>query len=148
MSGSAVPSVTDSWLSAAPMLPQLTSDAARTAERLLLLLHYGVDWSAENWVGSRRGDYWDSLLPSRVRLSTYSSADLHEWWTRTAAVLGSSPTSGEQRAELAALLVKDPRPVLEVLRESTTALVLRTRIVADAVRTRKGDSRGVGGGGL
>lgn len=103
----------------------------------MLLLHYGIDWSEGNWVAARRGEYWDSVLPSRVRAGTYVAADLHQWWTRTASTLGSAPSTDAQRVEVAALLVVDARPVLTVLRDSTTAMVLRTRIVADAVRAAR-----------
>lgn len=128
------PTPCDLWLAAAPMLPPLTDPHAHVAERLLLLVHYGIDWSDTNWVAARRGDYWETILPTRVRAATYSSADLHRWWTLVAAALTSSPRSAAQRLELAALLTCDPRPVLTVLRDRTPALVLRTRIVADAVR--------------
>ncbi|MGB7237812.1 MAG: hypothetical protein WBD41_17780 [Rhodococcus sp. (in: high G+C Gram-positive bacteria)] len=127
----------DAWLAAAPYLPPLRDDAARTAERLLLLLHYGIDWTESNWVTARRADYWDTVLPTRVRSATYTSADLHHWYSVVSAALGAAPRDGRQRLELAALLTADPRSVLAVLRERTPALVLRTRIVADAVRTQK-----------
>ena len=137
-------SVTDRWLATAWQLPALSDPAAVVAERLMLLLHYGVDWSDGNWVASRRGDYWDNLLPSRVRLATYNSINLHQWWTASAARLGSAPRSDEQRAELAVLLTSEARPVLQVMRDQTTALTLRTRIVADAVRaTRTGATEGL-----
>ncbi|MFF0818622.1 hypothetical protein ACFYVR_26265 [Rhodococcus sp. NPDC003318] len=124
----------DGWLAAAPMLPALVTEPAKVAERLLLLLHYGIDWSDGNWVTGRRGDYWESVLPSRVRVATFTAADLHHWWTIVSTALTSLPRSDGQRVELAALLTCEPRPVLAVLRDQTPALVLRTRIVADAVR--------------
>ncbi|MDV7246388.1 MULTISPECIES: hypothetical protein [Rhodococcus] len=130
-------SVTDRWLATAWQLPALSDPAAVVAERLMLLLHYGVDWSDGNWVAARRGDYWDNLLPTRIRLATYNSVNLHQWWTASAARLGSAPRTDEQRAELALLLTYEPRPVLQVMRDQTTALTLRTRIVADAVRTAR-----------
>ncbi|WP_241031630.1 hypothetical protein [Rhodococcus koreensis] len=61
----------------------------------MLLLHYGIDWSDRNWAAARRGDYWDNLLPTRVRLATYNSIDLHQWWTASAARLGSAPRTDE-----------------------------------------------------
>lgn len=70
--------VTDRWLAAVPQLPPLTAPAAQVAERLVLLLHYGIDWSGSNWVAARRGDYWDNLLPNRIRLATYNSINLHQ----------------------------------------------------------------------
>ena len=134
MSGENALSVTDRWLAAVPQLPGLTDPASQAAERLVLLLHYGIDWSDRNWVAARRGDYWDTLLPTRVRLATYNSINLHQWWTASAARLGSAPRTDDQRSELAMLLTGEPRPVLQVMRDQTTALTLRTRIVADAVR--------------
>ncbi|MFW2242975.1 hypothetical protein ACNUP4_32770, partial [Rhodococcus opacus] len=89
--------MTDRWLAAVPQLPALTDPAAVTAERLVLLLHYGIDWSERNWVAARRGDYWDNLLPTRIRLATYNSINLHQWWTTSAARLGSAPRTDEQR---------------------------------------------------
>ncbi|MDV6247051.1 hypothetical protein [Rhodococcus opacus] len=132
-------SVTDRWLALVPQLPPLTGSAAQVAERLVLLLHYGIDWSESNWVAARRGDYWDNLLPTRIRLATYNSIDLHQWWTASAARLGSYPRTDEQRSELAMLLTSEPRPVLQVMRDQTTALTLRTRIVADAVRAARAE---------
>jgi hypothetical protein len=70
--------VTDRWLAAVPQLPPLTAPAAQVAERLVLLLHYGIDWSGSNWVAARRGDYWDNLLPNRIRMATYNSINLHQ----------------------------------------------------------------------
>ena len=132
-------SVTERWLAAAPALPSLVDPAAATAERLLLLLHYGVDWSDGNWVTSRRGDYWDHILPTRVRSCTYTSgANLHHWWTSVAGQLGSAPRTDDERLELAQLLTVEPKMVLQIMRDQSLALTLRTRIVADAVRTRRG----------
>jgi hypothetical protein len=39
-----VTAATDRWLAAVPAMPPLT-EAAGTAERLLLLVHYGIDWT-------------------------------------------------------------------------------------------------------
>lgn len=131
-------SATARWLAAAPNLPPLVDPAAATAEKLLLLLHYGVDWSDRNWVAARRGDYWDEIFPSRVRLATYTSGvDLHHWWTTVATHLGSVPRSADERTELAGLLTSDPKPVLQILRDNTRALALRTHIVAAAVREQR-----------
>lgn len=135
------PTATERWLATAPHLPPLTDPAAATAEKLLLLLHYGVDWSDRNWISSRRGDYWDEVFPSRVRLATYTSGvNLHHWWTTVATHLSSAPRTTGERTELAALLTSDPKPVLQALRDHTLALALRTQIVAAAVREqRKGN---------
>ncbi|WP_009480255.1 hypothetical protein [Rhodococcus sp. JVH1] len=75
---------------------------------------------------------------------SYNSINLHQWWTTSAARLGSAPRTDEQRSELAILLTSEPRPVLQVMRDQTTALTLRTRIVADAVRAaRTGAAEGL-----
>ena len=37
---------------------------AGVSERLLLLVHYGIDWSG-GWVSRYRSTYWESLLPDR-----------------------------------------------------------------------------------
>lgn len=145
-------SVTDGWLAAAPYLPPLRDPAAATADRLILLLHYGIDWSDRNWVASRRGDYWDTLLPSRIQEATYrSGTDLHRWWSAAASHLGSTPRNDAERIEVATLLATaEPKPVLAAMRDQTTALTLRTRIVADAVRAERHrppasvDSDGIG----
>lgn len=129
---------TERWLAAAPHLPPLTDVPAGIAERLLLLLHYGIDWSDRNWIAARREDYWDDLLPARVRVATYTSGiDLHHWWTTAAIHLSSTPRNTAERTELAALLTANPKPVLQVLRDHTLALTLRTRIVATAVRDHR-----------
>lgn len=41
--------------------------AADTAERLLLLVHYSIDWD-NSWVAEEkyRKTYWDEILPGRV----------------------------------------------------------------------------------
>ncbi|EID81751.1 hypothetical protein W59_01234 [Rhodococcus opacus RKJ300 = JCM 13270] len=59
------------------------------------------------------GDHWDNLLPTRVQLATYNSMDLYQWWTASAARLGSAPRTDEQRSELAMLLASEARPVLD-----------------------------------
>ena len=126
------PTPTDGWLAAAGQMPALQGPAG-TAERLLLLIHYGIDWQ-QGWVGRYRTTYWDSLLPDRVITATYRTGSLRRWWREVANELCSAPRSAAERAELEQLLRTDPAPVLEVLRFETEALLLRTRIVADAVR--------------
>ncbi len=125
---------TASWLSALPELPPL-SGAAATAERLLLLLHYGVDWST--WVGDHRIHYWTSLLPDRVTKATYRSGTLDKWWSQVASDLQSAPRSAAERGEVALLLREQSGPVLAVLRDETPALLLRIRLTTDAVRQRR-----------
>lgn len=133
---SAQPSPTDRWLAAAAaVMPPLTGPAG-VAERLLLLVHYGVDWQS-GWVGRYRNTYWDQLLPDRIICATYRSANLRRWWRDVADELGSQPRSSAERSELEQLLRTEAQPVLEVLRLETQALLLRTRIVADAVRAAR-----------
>lgn len=130
---------TERWLASAPELPPVHGPAS-TAERLLLLLHYGIDWD-NSWVASRRATYWEHHLPDRVRIATYrSGSDLDRWWGLVAEQLESTPT-GQQRLELTTLLREPAKPVLNVLRLSTRALVLRTQVVAAAYREARAASR-------
>jgi hypothetical protein len=126
---------TSRWLAAVPEMPPLDGPAG-TAERLLLLIHYGIDWQ-DGWVGRYRTTYWDRLLPDWVIAATYRAANLRRWWRDVADSLGSSPRGHAERAELEQLLRADPGPVLEVLRGEAEALLLRTRITADAVRASR-----------
>lgn len=124
---------TDRWLDTiAGAMPPLDGPAG-TAERLLLLIHYGVDWS-NGWVGRYRATYWECVLPDRVICATYRAPNLRRWWRDVADDLGSRPRSTAERAELEALLRADSMPVLEVLRYEADALLLRTRIVTESVR--------------
>lgn len=126
-------SPTDRWLATtATYMPALEGPAG-LAERLLLLIHYGVDWQ-DGWVSRYRNTYWDQLLPDRIITATYRIGNLRRWWREVADELGSRPRSAAERAELEQLLRADPLPVLEVLRYETEALLLRTRIVTEAVR--------------
>lgn len=124
------------WLNATrDILPPLEGPAA-VAERLLLLLHYGIDWR-EGWVGKHRRTYWEEILPSRVITSTYRCGTLRQWWTEISTMLESAPRTSAERADVVTLLGADSLPVLEVLRTEAEALVLRVRIVADHVRTQR-----------
>lgn len=123
------------WLAEVPELPPL-SGALEVAERLLLLLHYSIDF--DSWVGSYIRRYWTDLLPDRVIVATYSADSLHRWWSDVAAELCADARTREERLELAQLLAHhDPQAVLEHLRSDTTALLMRTRITADAVREHR-----------
>lgn len=127
---------TDRWLQhTAAFMPPLIGPAGQ-AERLLLLIHYGIDWN-DGWVTRYRTQYWDQLLPDRVITATFRSANLRRWWREISDELGSHPRGADERAELEQLLRADPLPVLEVLRLETEALLLRTRIVIDAVRSAR-----------
>lgn len=124
---------TDRWLSAAASwMPPLDGPAGQ-AERLLLLIHYGIDWKA-GWVTRYRSTYWDQLLPDRVITATYRTSSLRRWWRDVADELGSHPRNPAERTELEQLLRADPLPVLQILRLEAEALLLRTRIVTEAVR--------------
>ena len=127
---------TSRWLAAVgEQMPPLEG-APGTAERLLLLVHYGIDWES-GWVSQYRKTYWSSLLPDRVIVATYRAGTLRRWWRDVADDVGSSPRNSDERAELEQLLrAEEPLKVLEVLRYETEALLLRTRIVTEAVRAR------------
>ncbi|NKS56359.1 hypothetical protein GS504_01855 [Rhodococcus hoagii] len=126
-----MPTPTDEWMARVDdYMPPLTGPEG-TAERLLLLLHYGVDFNS--WIGGRARTYWDRILPERVIEATYRSRNLREWWQIVSDELNSQPRTTEQRHEIELLLREDGQPVLEVLRRQVTALILRTRIVRDAV---------------
>ncbi len=117
-------------------LPTAADRAADTAERLLLLLHYSIDWDT-SWVAEEkhRKTYWDEVLPGRVRRAAYRSATLDEWWSSPALqTLGlGAPRYLDRRLELAELLREPPLPVLNALHTSLPALLLRVRIIAEAV---------------
>lgn len=124
---------TTRWLATtSDFMPPLEGPAG-VSERLLLLVHYGIDWSG-GWVTRYRSTYWECLLPDRVICATYRSGTLRRWWRDVADDLGSQPRTTAERGELEQLLRADSLPVLEVLRFETEALLLRTRIVADTVR--------------
>lgn len=113
-------------------LPALTG-AAGVAERLLLLVHYGVDW--DGWPGTHRKTYWEKALADRVVAATYRSDTLRRWWREVTSELSSAPRNEAERIEVAQLLgYPDPGEVLEILREEAEPLILRVRIIADAVR--------------
>ena len=133
--GDAPQTPTQRWLAAVPDLPPVDGTLA-VAERLLLLLHYSVDF--DSWVGSYIKRYWSDLLPDRVIVATYRAGTLHQWWDDVAAEFNADPRGREERLELAQLLAHpEPQAVLEHLRVETTALLLRTRITADAVRSTR-----------
>ena len=126
------PTPTTRWLATVPDMPPLQGPAG-AAERLLLLLHYGIDWN-HGWVSRYRSSYWDQLLPDRIIVATFRSANLRQWWATVAGDLESTPRNGAERRELEQLLRADPIPVLQTLRTETSPLLLRCRIVAEAVR--------------
>lgn len=132
---------TERWLTAAAAegLPALPAEdvASHVAERLLLLVHYGIDWK-QGWVSRYRKTYWERILPERVMVATYRNQNLRRWWGDIAGELESKPRNRAERSELERLIwTPDQRPVLEVLRFETEALLLRVRITADAVRAAR-----------
>lgn len=133
---------TDGWLSAVPALPPLNGPYG-VAERLLLLLHYGINWQ-DGWLRTprHRGAYWERILPDRVLAAAYRAPTLRRWWQDAASELESAPRTAAERAELEQLLRAEPMPVLEILRQETDALILRTRITADAVRAARAAAPG------
>lgn len=129
---------TQSWQALVPELDPLAG-AADTAERLLLLLHYAIDWD-NSWVADYRKTYWDEQLPSRVRRAAYRADDLDLWWSTVSVLLGArAPRQRDRRTELATLLRQPAVPVINQLRDNLPALILRVRIIAEAVAdNRKG----------
>jgi hypothetical protein len=104
-----------------------------TAERLLLLLHYAIDWDT-SWVVDHRKTYWDHQLPSRVRSAAYRNDTLPGWWSDVSRRLGApAPRQPDRRLELAALLREPPLDVIAELRDHLPALILEVRIIAEAV---------------
>ena len=146
---------TKAWQAMVPELPPLDSPAdtgdgpsvaspADTAERLLLLLHYSIDWDT-SWVSDPRyrKTYWDEQLPGRVRRAAYRADTLDRWWSDVSGQLGApAPRQRDRRLELAMLLREPPLPVLAVLRDSLPALLLRVRIIAEAVAEQRKAARG------
>lgn len=123
---------------AANLLPPLPG-AAGIAERLLLLLHFSIDWD-NSWVAGYRTTYWDKILPDRVLVVSRRAQNLRAWWTALADDIKVAPATDEIRLEVAQLLDVDTtqqREVLRCLREETIALVLRTRIVAEQRRANR-----------
>ena len=115
---------------------QAAAQAADTAERLLLLVHYSIDWE-HSWVADPKHlkRYWDEILPGRVFRAARRSVTLDEWWSSAALRnLGlQAPRYPDRRRELAELLREPPIPVLRAFQRSLPALLLRIRIIKEAV---------------
>ncbi|MEE3755368.1 hypothetical protein [Mycobacterium intracellulare] len=118
----------------------IAAQAADTAERLLLLVHYSIDWE-NSWIAQPkyRKNYWDGILPRRVQRATRRSATLEDWWSSPALQqLGLlAPGYPDRRRELAGLLREPPLPVLNAMRTSLPALLLRVRIITGAVSAER-----------
>lgn len=137
----------DRWLAAAAAFMPPLPGPAGVAERLLLHVHYGIDWQT-GWISNYRTTYWDQQLPDRVITATYLADSLRRWWRHVADELGSRPRSAAERIELEHLLRQQPQPLLEVLRFEAEPLLLRTRIVADAVREARAERTAITGADL
>lgn len=133
------PTPTDQWRAAAPTLPPL-SPAADVAERLLLLVHYSIDWST-SWVAAYVPRYWDHHLPVQIRSATNRAADLGAWWSMLARAFGFTSTHPDRRMETVTLLAYPADDVLDVLRDHDAMLILRVRIIADAVSAARTTGR-------
>lgn len=129
-------SPTGKWLAATAEFMRPLEGAAGVAERLLLLLHYSIDWD-NSWVRGYRSTYWDKILPDRVLVAAYQAVTLRQWWTQIADELVAHPTREDARRELVALLeVEHGEQVLACLTNETLALLLRVRIVAETRRNK------------
>lgn len=127
-----------------PELRELTtSPASDIAERLLLLLHYSIDWE-NSWVADKRylKRYWDEILPGRVRRAAYLATTLNHWWSEVSTALEAPmPRYEDRRLELATLLGQPPLPVITELQDNLPGLILRVRIIADAVSQQRRATR-------
>jgi len=115
---------------------------AGTAERILLLLHYGIDWT-DGWVSRYRKTYWQHILPERVISATYGSENLRQFWQLISTELGWTYRNMAELTELERLLRADSIPVLETLQTQCYPLLLRTRLVARAVAAARAEQTGL-----
>lgn len=127
---------TQKWQRLVPDLPAV-SGAADTAERLLLLLHYSIDWDS-SWVAEHRKTYWDVAFPSRVRSAAMRAGSLGQWWTEASVRLGAAaPRQADRRLDLATLLSEPATPVITVMHDRLAELVLRVRIITETVAEQR-----------
>ena len=111
------------------VLPPLTTTSQQQAERLVFLIHEGVNWSV--W-GSRRNRYWDALT-DRVRAGTYYGTSLNDWWEFISTNIDSTPKSSPHRKLVVQNLISpDDIEVLKVLRTHASVLVLRVRVFIES----------------
>jgi hypothetical protein len=125
------------WQSAVAMPEQ--GEAENIAERLVLLAHYGVDFSV--WGGKRRKRYWDALA-ERVKASTYAGPTLSDWWTALCISLPSAVRNSSERNDVVDLLgYKNPKEVLKVLRNNPEVVVLRVRVISEYRREMRDEEK-------
>jgi hypothetical protein len=136
---------TRKWQTLVPELPPFADSdepdeyakAADTAERLLLLLHYAIDWQT-SWVADHRKTYWDKELPSHVHAAANCNDTLDGWWSDVSRrLVARAPRQPDRRLELAVLLREPSEPVLGVLLDKLPALILRVSIIAEAVASTR-----------
>lgn len=117
--------------------PALDEGPEAIAERLVLLMHRGVDWSV--WGGNRRYRYWDALT-DRVRAATYAGATLQDWWEALEKQISSQQRMPEDRELVSNLLMQsatDQRLILGALRKHAGTLVMRIRVHIESSKNRE-----------
>lgn len=117
--------------------PALDEGPESIAEKLVFLMHRGVDWTV--WGGDRRYRYWDALS-DRVRAATYAGNSLQDWWEALEKQISSQPRNAEDRMLAAELLSQpkaDERAILVNLRKHAGTLVMRIRVHIEASRKTK-----------
>lgn len=147
---------TQKWQALVPELHDLTladeldetqaalRHAEDIAERLLLLVHYSIDWENSRIADPKYlKNYWDKILPGRVFRASRRSVTLSEWWSSPALrTLGlQAPRYPDRRRELAELLREPPKPVLRAFQRSLPALLLRVRIIKEAIDANRKPER-------
>lgn len=117
-------------LSYSPLPP--LKKAEGVAERLLILLHYGADFTV--WGGHRKPKYWGAFQ-ERIIAATYTGPALADWWSNMTELLPSTPRNKAEREETGMLLCyPQGDETVRVLRKNAPALMLRTRIAAERYR--------------
>ena len=67
-------------------------------------------------------------------MATYRGSTLRRWWREVSAELQSAPRNAQERLEVAQLLeYPEQAEVLRLLRTEAEPLMLRVRIIAEAV---------------
>lgn len=117
--------------------PALDEGPEAIAEKLVFLMHRGVDWSV--WGGERRYRYWDAFS-DRIRAATYAGNSLQDWWEALEKQITSQPRNPDDRmlaTELLSQNKSDERAILVNLRKHAGTLVMRTRVHIEASRKTK-----------